>query len=348
MCETKLPNTINAVCFTAQGLELGEKLARHALTLGIAIEVTRCGTARCTIHEWTKRCFPVCEALLFIGAVGIAVRAVAPYVKSKTADPAVVVMDEAGKFAIPLLSGHIGGANKLAVQLAKLVGATPMVTTATDLRGVFAIDVWAAENNIFIRNTTQIKMVSGKLLAGKTVKVYSDFESSGALPAGLCRTDTEKETADVVLSVQKPPLQPTSLWLVPPVLVLGIGCRRGIAGHCIDTAFRVFCDSNGIDPMAVSLVCSIDLKQNETGLRHFCDMWKLPFHTFTAQELVKVAGTFSASDFVKKTTGVSNVCERSAVLGSAGGKLLVGKTVQNGITLALAQRHWKIQFEENA
>ena len=126
-----------------------------------------------TLAGWTAQQFAAADALVFVGAAGIAVRAIAPHCQSKATDPAVVVLDECGRFAVPLLSGHLGGANDLACRLAAACGAVPVITTATDANGLFAVDEWAKKQNCAVWETPRIKLVSGALLAGKTVRYAS-------------------------------------------------------------------------------------------------------------------------------------------------------------------------------
>ena len=148
--------------FTETGLALAETLAR-----ALPGPVTRCGHGGPSLAEWTAAAFAQNEALIFVGAVGIAVRAIAPLCRSKASDPAVVVVDECGRFAVPLLSGHLGGANDLARAIAALCGAVPVITTATDAHGLFAVDEWARHQNCRVLEPERIKTVSGKLLAGE-------------------------------------------------------------------------------------------------------------------------------------------------------------------------------------
>jgi cobalt-precorrin 5A hydrolase len=293
------------------------------------------------LDEWTGRCFDGDRALVFIGAVGIAVRAIAPYVQAKTSDPAVIVIDESARFVIPLLSGHIGGANRLALDIAKMLGATPVITTATDSRGVFAIDDWASQNNIRIISPERIKGVSARLLAGEEVRIKSVFPVEGRLPKGLIPTDDE---CDVIVTIQTRGYQ-DALRLAPPVLTLGIGCRRGAAVRDIECAFTAVLEKAGCHQEAVCGVCSIDLKVREAGILAFCAARGLPFQTFSAQELREVKGDFASSELVQEIAGVDNVCERSAVLGS-GGELLVGKQTGNGVAVALAVRPYTVRFGE--
>lgn len=293
------------ISFTDQGQALAETLA-----LSLNGEAVRCGRGK-TLDSWTKAVFQTGNDLIFVGALGIAVRAIAPYVKSKTTDPAVVVVDEMGRFAIPLLSGHLGGANDLARTIASVCGAVPVITTATDLHGLFAVDQWSKRQNCTILNPEGIKKVSGTLLAGGTVEISSSWPISG-----------------------DPPEQ-VALRLVPRIVTLGVGCKRGTTLEALEHAFSSLLAREKIHEEAVCKVCSIDLKKEEPGLLAFCAGRGLPFVTFSAQELASVEGDFPASEFVRKVTGVDNVCQRSAVLGS-GGNLLGTRYAGNGVTMALA------------
>lgn len=136
-------------------------------------------------REWVQQNFQHCDAFVFIGATGIAVRLMAPHVTAKDVDPAVVVIDECGQFVIPLLSGHIGGANALAHELATFLEAQAVITTATDIHNVFAVDVWSKEHGCTIAEVGTIKHVSSRLLEGLPVGFYSDFPIEGSIPAGL-------------------------------------------------------------------------------------------------------------------------------------------------------------------
>ena len=162
--------------FSAQGYALAQRLAQ---VLGGT--ATRCGVD-CPLRDWIREAFSRYEGLVFVGAVGIAVRAIAPYVQSKTTDPAVVVVDEGGRFVIPLLSGHLGGANGLAHRIAAAGGGSPVITTATDGRGLFAVDSWAKEQNCHVMEPERIKGVSGKLLEGETIWMRCPWAVSGLQP----------------------------------------------------------------------------------------------------------------------------------------------------------------------
>ena len=286
-----------AIAFTERG-------QRWSQVLGIPVE------RGVPVMQWTKEHFYEADALLYIAATGIAVRAIAPYLKDKTTDPAVLVMDEAGKHVISLLSGHIGGANALSEKIASLTGAQAVITTATDVRGLTAIDSWAVENDMAIENPSAIKAVSSHLLAGKRVGVAI----------------TERDI--------KPPFDVT-LFLRPRTLVLGAGCKKGVDAQAFEQNALAFLRENGLSLLSVKALASIDLKKDEAAFGCFCEKYRLPLLTYDAAQLKDVPGVFSHSDFVEKTVGVGNVCERAAVRAS-GGRLLVGKTVFEGMTFALA------------
>ena len=260
-------------------------------------------------------------------------RAIAPHCKSKTTDPAVVVVDECGRFAVPILSGHLGGANDLARAIAAVCGAVPVITTATDAHGIFAVDEWAKHQNCMVLEPERIKLVSGKLLAGQPVYYWADIPVTGTAPAGLFSAEAP-EKADLALT-----LCPTgqALHLVPRIGVLGIGCKRGTSAEALEAAFAAFCARHGLAAQTVTAAASIDLKQNEPGLLAFCQAHSWPVRFYSAAQLRSAPGQFTPSSFVQSVTGVDNVCERAAVL-DAGGSLFYPKFACNGVTFALACR----------
>ena len=282
---------------------------------------------------------------VFVGAAGIAVRAIAPHCQSKATDPAVVVLDECGRFAVPLLSGHLGGANDLACRLAAACGAVPVITTATDANGLFAVDEWAKKQNCAVWETPRIKLVSGALLAGKTVRYASPWAIAGTPPAGVAEAE-EPSGADFALTMTP---QGNALHLIPRIGVLGVGCKRGTTAAQLEAAFAAFCADTNLAPVGITAAASIDLKQNEPGLLEFCRSHGWPVSFYSAAQLRAVPGTFSASRFVQGVTGVDNVCERAAVLASSG-TLLLPKYAHTGVTFAAAVRpfgpDWRWKTDE--
>ncbi len=292
--------------------------------------------------EWTARHFYEVDALIFVGAAGIAVRSIAPHLKNKAEDPAVVVVDEGGRFAVPILGGHLGGANDLARKIGELTGALPVITTATDVSGKFAVDEWARQQNFALIEPERILTVSARILRGGTAAVTSDFPIAGECPGGI----ETGENGLVRVGIRRD--ETLALHLVPRIGVLGIGCKRGTPRETIEAVFEEFCIQNRLYPQCITEAASIDRKKDEPGLAAFCKAHGWTFRTFSGEELAGVPGTFSESAFVEKTVGVGNVCERAAVLGS-GGVLIFRKFAKCGVTLALAVRpfeaDWRWTYE---
>lgn len=333
---------IGLICFTQRGAGLSQRLADCLAAPGREIAQARgFGPDKTDLRAWTGAAFSGLDAAIFIGAAAIAVRMIAPFVSSKVTDPAVLVLDEAGRFVVPILSGHLGGANALAIEVAEKTGAVPVITTATDTRGLFAVDTWAKSQGLSIRNPGRIKTVSAKLLAGEAVRVRSDFPLEGPLPRGVTLAEAE---CDVRISVHTD-AENRALHLIPKCLALGLGCRRDTPVETIADAVYRLLEKHAIDFSALRGVFTIDLKADEPGLLAFCQTRSLPLTAYPAKTLAAVPGDFTASPFVLDTTGVDNVCERAAVLGSGGGALLVHKTAENGVTLALALADPKLSFE---
>ena len=283
------------------------------------------------------------DALIFVGAAGIAVRAVAPHIADKQTDPAVLCLDEAGRYVIPILSGHIGGANALARRLAEALLAEPVITTATDVNGRFSVDAWAAEHGMAIIPTALVKRISAEILT-RDVPFYSDAARPAALPEGLAWSD--RGAMGICVSVRDIHPFAETLLLVPRALRLGIGCRRGASAQTIDAAIQTVLSGHRLRPEAVAEAATIDIKADEPGLIECCRArgWSVVF--CTAGQLNAVAGDFTPSAFVRETVGVDNVCERAAA--ASGGRIIVPKTVVEGVTVAVAELKWGIDFGEDS
>ena len=325
--------TAAILAFTRQGAALGKVLA-EALDASLHVPARFAAEVGAEAYDslegWTARMWGEKDALIFVGACGIAVRAIAPHVKDKFTDPAVVSVDEAGRFVIPLLSGHVGGANELALRVAALTGGQAAISTATDVNGLFAVDVWARGRDMVITDRTLAKEVSAALLEGKPVGFASDF--GHPCPQGLAEGPAELGVW-VTWKTGEGPF-PRTLRLAPKGLILGIGCKKGTNAAAIQAAVNEAL--TGHEPAAVERVATIDLKEKEPGLLVFCAAHDLPLSVYSAEELAAAEGKFTPSAFVKTVTGVDNVCERAAV--RAGGTILVPKLAKNGVTVAVAGR----------
>ncbi|MDO5015436.1 MAG: cobalamin biosynthesis protein [Eubacteriales bacterium] len=333
------------ISFSAQGENLAQHIRALMLPLGWEADATRCPKG--SLGNWVSEHFPKKDALIFIGSCGLAVRAIAGQVRNKTEDPAVVVIDESGCFAVALLSGHLGGANQLTEDLAELIGATPVITTATDRRGIFAVDSWAKSQGLTVLNPERIVEVSSKLLAGKQVYFASDLPIKGPVPQGLIELGYEQRaiTPDFRVSL-KAGKEATALELIAPVISVGIGCRRGTEREVIESVVKDCLEQVGASPEAVLRIASINLKAEEPGLLALAAAWGLELYTYSAEQLNALAGSFTGSEFVCRVTGTDNVCERAAVCGLKGAKLILTKTAGQGVTVALAQVDLTLSFSK--
>ncbi len=288
-----------------------------------------------------EKVFNDSDILVFIGSCGIAVRKIAPFVRSKKTDPAVVVIDELAHFSISLLSGHIGGANRLALDLADHLGAEPVITTATDINHRFSADAWAARYGYAISDMNAAKAVSAAILEGD-VPFCADLPSQDLkLPAGLVYGH-EGETG-IYFGYKKIKPFDKTMRIIPQMIRLGIGCRKGISKEAVAEAVNSVLADNHIDKRSVIGVCSIELKAEEPGLVEFCreNGWNLK--CYSADELNSLEGDFSTSVFVQSITGADNVCERSALMEAD--ELIIKKTAVNGVTVAAAVKYPEVSFE---
>lgn len=340
---------IGIAAFTENGKALAEKLEKL-----LEPEFQVCKYEK-DLKQWCAKCFEQSKALVFIGACGIAVRTIAPFLKSKTVDPAVLVIDEKGQFVISLISGHIGGANEFAIQVAEKIGAVPVITTASDVNGKIAVDVFAKKNGLAIGSMKDAKAMASAILRGCKVGVYCTGEIQDTLPKELFPAGQEKADALIWISEVKPDKKQAEeylkkedgpvLHLIPKIVTIGIGCRKNKTYEKIKDTVDTVLEQAGISVMAVQAAASIELKKDEAGIKRFCEELKIPFLTYTAEELAQVQGEFEHSSFVEKTTGVDNVCERSALLAAGkGGKIIRKKYAKEGVTVALAVREWRICF----
>ena len=279
------------------------------------------------------------DALIFVGACGIAVRELAPFIRDKKTDPAVLVVDERARHVIPILSGHIGGANRLAMQLAGALGAEAVITTATDVSGRFAVDEFAAQTGCAISDMQLAKAFAAEILE-HDLPLCSAFPIAPPLPGGVYEGGSGDLGVYIGCDVQEP--FKITLRLIPGKLRVGVGCRRGASAPAITSAIRRVFEENRLDLRAISGVFSIDLKKDEPGLLQACreNGWEASF--YSAEALQAVPEEFTASSFVSSVTGVDNVCERAAMLGAR--QLLVSKTVCDSVTIAVALEHWEVHF----
>lgn len=273
-----------------------------------------------SVSVWAGEQMTAHHALVFVGACGIAVRAIAPWITDKLHDSPVLVIDEQGQYVIPLLSGHVGGANELAVRLAGELGAVPVITTATDLHGSFAVDLFAKEM-ICGFTTGRGCRVSAKILAGEKITMSvqtGHLAVDETIPSEirLCAYPPV-EKVDVLIADNTEEIfrkEAAELLLKPKKYILGAGCKKGTDSVKLEAFLRKILEEQDIAIEQVAALASIDVKKEERCLLEFSEKYRIPFQTYPASEITDgVRKHFMASDFVKSQVGVDNVCERAAM-----------------------------------
>jgi cobalt-precorrin 5A hydrolase len=338
------------IALTKKGSELAKKLAIH---IKADLQVPH----RFVTEEYLLPGFlgPVADeiqsafakyaALILIMATGIAVRSIAPVLQNKQTDPAVLVIDEEGRFVISLLSGHLGGANQLATTLAKYLKATAIITTASDINELPSLDLLAKEHKLEIDHPELLPKFSGAIVNGEPLVVWDHWGVELSWPENVRVVKdklpqfTPEEKLLVIIGYQEAPSQVPgilTLALRPYCLAVGIGCCQGISGARIAGAIRRYFREHSWSTRSIRSINTIDLKEEEPGIIEACKELGVPMVTFTKEQLQKVMPGLKNSKFVFDTIGVGGVCEPSALMGTKNGKLIGPKLNMGQITVAVA------------
>lgn len=317
--------------------------------------------------------FKTYDQVLCIMALGIVVRMIAPYIEHKSKDPAIVVMDEAGHHTISLLSGHLGGANEWATTIALAIDSDPVITTATDVNGLPAPDVWARNEQLTVDDFNTLIAVNSAVVAGEQVNYYIDesIPNSAILMQSAgehvgkhgkvygfivdCSADEAKvNLVDDKISVQMlqnsrshcvvvtDKIIPTAshqLILRPKTFTMGIGCRRDTPKELILEAITQSLEQHQLSPKSLLTAASVIVKQDEVGLLAAMRElgWPIKFYEQEEMEPIIEQQKLHESTFVKGTIGVGNVCETTALLAAKSQTLIQEKTIYPKTTIAIAQ-----------
>ncbi|NVN90022.1 MAG: cobalt-precorrin 5A hydrolase [Desulfuromonadales bacterium] len=289
------------------------------------------------------------DAFVFIMATGIVVRMIAPLLKSKQTDPAVVVMDDAGTFSISLLSGHLGGANELAERCAFISGARPVITTATDANQLPSFDMLAKEQGWVIDNISGVKTLNSLMLDGDRIAVVdhsgqtrSWFHGRGNLAFFDTFSEALSSGAHGCLFVTNrhlpPQTQPANLLILRPRnLVLGIGCNRNTPLDEIDEFVGTHLRRIFLSLKSVCCIGTAVAKRDEAGLLAFAERHAIRITFYESEELNRVVVPSHPSAHALAAIGATGVAEPAALLASGGGRLLLKKVKSANVTLAVAE-----------
>lgn len=345
---------IAIITVTRKGALLANRITREMPEDFVIYSKTGCRFSETAVEftalgELMRSIFNEFQAFIFIMAAGIVVRVIAPYIKDKRIDPAVVVIDDAGKHAISLLSGHIGGANELTRRISRVIGANPVVTTATDVADKVAADTLAGKLGLVIEPFSSLKTVNAAIANGDGVAFLIDtalaegpryIQAARELGVSLLPvdSDTVQEAVAVVISARSLPLKVPHIYLRPPKLAVGIGCRRNTPAQMIMQAIQTACSQIGKTIEHIAVVGTSVVKSDEEGLLTVVNDLHVPIYFYTNEQLQRCILKYNLqnSAFVNNTIGVGNVCEAAAILAGRNNNLLLGKTKFQKVTVAIA------------
>ena len=340
---------------TVRGAVLGKKIAElfPEAELFSPGELKAGGLKRAVRKAW-----PVSDAIIFICASGIAVRTIAPLLKSKATDPAVLVADETGNFVISLVSGHLGGANELTRRVSSAIGARPVITTATDSYGLPCIEEITERFGLAIENIKRIKVVNTAILEnGPVVVVDTDAarckamkkfvasygkraESIFSFKASCIPSDRVRAYVFVTPEddfVVLHPLKRITMLLRPREYVAGVGCRRGVSAEEVGRVIRKAMKGAGVSPLALKGIATIDIKRDEEGLLEFVRNAGVGIEFFSAVELNSIVPVSASSPVVYAQTGAKAVAEPAALISAKTDRLCQEKIKSKRVTVALAK-----------
>lgn len=319
---------IAVISVTERGNPIGDKIANN-----LKVDTYyKTNIKDFSLNRITKKAFKEYEGVVFISSTGIAVRAISKYLIKKNSDPAVVVVDVCNKFTISLLSGHLGGANKLTIEISKILKNTPVITTATDNLNIIAPDMLALENNLIIDDLKVAKDIASKLVNNEVV-YFKDDEMSIPCPSGYSNVNEVKGNTVWVTNEGKN--YSNVLKLIRKNIVLGIGCRRNTPSNKMYSFVIDSLKERNIDIKAVKEIASIDIKRDEEALLDLKRRLGSGLSFFSAEEIEKVEEKYEGSEFVKKTVGVKAVSE--PVVELLGGEILYHKIKKDGMTLTIGK-----------
>ena len=299
-------------------------------------------------HKNVKKYFPILfyeyDAIIAIMASGILIRSIAPLIESKLTDPAVINIDDNGKFVISTLSGHLGGANELAKKIAPLIGAEPVITTSTDVNNKLGIDVMARDLYLSIDNSKEILHFNKAILEGReislTVNPNKDFKylfeylNNNTLEINVSIYYSSKVNTDEI----HVGLDNHEMTLKEKKIVVGIGCRRGKECEFIYEGLKKSLDELNVSPSRVNLLTSAEIKKDEEGILKLSEKLEIPVE-FVEMDKLRLfeSGDVSKSEFVYSKFGIYGVCEPSAlIMAGFESKLIYKKTSYNGVTISVA------------
>ena len=332
--EREKMNKIALITVTKKGVEQAKKIEKIYTKALIDIYTMEKFSDGCTIaikgsfREQVGEIFSEYKSIIFITAVGIAVRAIAPYIKTKDVDPCVLVIDEGNDFVIPILSGHLGGGNELAQDISQSIGAYPLITTSSDISGKIAVDTLAQKINGKLESLESAKKVTSLIVAGERVSIKVPQNIDNNNPSGV-----------IVIS-NREKIEVTQI--IPKNISIGIGCKKDTPKEKIIEIIEKTLKSLNISTKAIRVMGTVDIKKDEVGIIESAKYFNVPLKIISRDKIKKIEDRFETSDFVRKTIGVGAVSAPCSILASEReGKLLIEKSKFQGITVSVYEEETK-------
>ena len=346
-------NKIAVIIASDQGAKLALTIRQElpGAELYSTVEREHC-TPITSIQTFVSEQFSRFDALVFIGALGICVRAIAPCVRSKYTDPAVINIDSSGNHVISVLSGHIGGANRMTLRLAAILGANPVITTQSDNNDLWALDTLGQTYGWKANSTSPLNTVISTFVNTRPVALLLDIKDEGT--RFMERTapkhvslfyhfdDIDQQQFEALIAVT-PYIYPTSiptLYYRPAILHLGVGCRRGCSPLGIQKHIFRTLENTGLSPLSLKSVSTIDLKKDEPLIHELIRDNNTELHIYTAEELQGIEVP-NPSAKVLDVTSIPGVAEACALKTSGNTRLVLEKqkgklSEGNDFTFAIA------------
>ncbi|MCP8306519.1 MAG: cobalamin biosynthesis protein [archaeon] len=307
------------------------------------------------LGDFIKNIFDKVDAIISVMAIGITVRAVAPCVKDKRTDPAVVAVDDLGKFAVSLLSGHLGGSNELTKLIADKIGATAVITTASDLLGKKSVEELARELHCKIKNFEGLLAVNSAIVNKERVIVVltrdvsnllgciKDFKTKVVDDVELAREIINEYDAGIIITEEdlNEESKKPAVVLHPKKIVVGIGSRKNIDKEEIIKAITLALDRVNIPLDRVNCLATAEIKKGSSSIMEAAEDLGWPIEIINMENIktLEHPDLSSPSETVKKKVGVGGVCEQAALIaaGSEASLLLKKTKFVEGVTIAISR-----------
>jgi cobalt-precorrin 5A hydrolase len=347
---------IAIIAITGNGAILGARLKAGLPDAELFVAAKYSDLCNCPVNIFMEdlkslvsRLWNEAQGLACIMATGIVVRMIAPLLQGKDKDPAVVVIDDAGKFAVSLLSGHLGGANELAGRCACLIGGTPVVTTATDAHCLPSFDMLAKKHYWVIDDLSRVRILNALLLEDAEIAVVDPTGLVKRYFSGRGRLKFHEDLLNALVSGARgflfitnqeiPPesRHPNLLVLRPRNLMLGIGCNSGTSADEIEEVVFAHLKRLSLSIKSVRCIASATAKREEPGLLDFAVKHSIPISFYESGELNAVNAPSPPSPHALDAIGAAGVAEPAAILASGNGTLLLTKVKSGNVTLAIAE-----------